>query len=367
VATLVTIALGLLVLVPGEMWKGTRFNFLASGHWLLVAITAGAAALLHGMGTSTFGRVVRYTRATPDNIAARAAVRERGLKLLRALHDSRQPYKRIIIVAHSLGTILGHDLLSYFWAEREAARTIAENTDAFTALCKVEKAAAGAAGQSPKPAALEAYREAQAGLRRQLAGRPRPAGPNEPDTRWLISDFVTFGSPLTHAEFLLARNHDDLDARKNARELCQSPPYRETLDPGIYERAKKAGDMPVGDSAASTCLMSYPDAHNAHTWLLHHAAPFAAVRWTNVFDPAVLVFFGDVIGGPLARVFGPAITDINLKDRRDGRQSWTFTHTKYWSLGDPVRIQVCREAVNLLDKAKPAERHVRTRLPRAPP
>jgi hypothetical protein len=353
--SLITIALGLLVLVPGEMWKGTRFEFLASGHWLLVAVTAGAAAFVHRMGTSTFGRVVRYTRATPDNIAARAAVRERGLKLLRALHDSPQPYRRIIIVAHSLGSILAHDLLSYFWAEREAARTIQENTDAFAALCLIEEVAADAGGHSPTPGALGAYREAQAGLRRLLAGRPRPTGPNEPDARWLISDLVTFGSPLTHAEVLLARNHDDLDARKDARELCQSPPYRETLDPGVYERATKAKGMPVGDTAANTRLMSFPHSRKMDTWLLHHAAPFAAVRWTNVFDPAVLVFFGDVIGGPLARVFGPAIADIDLKARRGGRQSWTFTHTKYWALGDAVRIETCREAVNLLDEANPAE------------
>jgi hypothetical protein len=42
----------------------------------------------------------RYTRAEPDNIAARAAVRDRGLKLLRALHDTTN-YKRIVIVAPS--------------------------------------------------------------------------------------------------------------------------------------------------------------------------------------------------------------------------------------------------------------------------
>jgi hypothetical protein len=31
---------------------------------------------------------------------------------------------------------------------------------------------------------------------------------------------------------------------------------------------------------------------------LHRAAPFAVVRWTNIYDPAKLVFFGDIIGGP---------------------------------------------------------------------
>ena len=81
-----------------------------------------------------------------------------------------------------------------------------------------------------------------------------------------------------------------------------------------------------------------------------NAAPFAAVRWTNVHDLPTLVFFGDVIGGPLRPVFGPAITDVDLRTRRGGNQSWTFTHTKYWALDEVSRITACREAVNLLGR-----------------
>jgi len=83
---------------------------------------------------------------------------------------------------------------------------------------------------------------------------------------------------------------------------------------------------------------------------LHHAAPFAPVRWTNIYDPATLVFFGDVIGGPLRPIFGPAIIDVDLKALRGGHQSWTFTHTKYWTLDEASRINACRDAVNLLDR-----------------
>jgi hypothetical protein len=166
----------------------------------------------------------------------------------------------------------------------------------------------------------------------------------------LISDLVTFGSPLTHAEFLIAADRSDLEARKSARELPQSPPYREFVDPNILNRAAAAKSMPIANPADDTRLMSYPVVNVPDTWMLHHAAPFAAVRWTNVFDPATLVFFGDVIGGPLAPVFGPAIVDINLNARRGGRQSCSFTHTKYWALDEASRIAACREAVNLLDR-----------------
>lgn len=347
--SLIVVALAILAVLPARVWRETGFAALADWQWLLAAAAVAASALVHRMGTSTFGRVVRYTRADPDNIAARAAVRDRGLKLLRALHDGPH-YKRIVIVAHSLGTMLAHDLLSYFWAERDAARTVKEGTTEFIALCKLEHAAAQLEEAPSELVRLKAYTVAQRVLRRQLASRPAPDAPNQSDPRWLISDLVTFGSPLTHAEFLIATNRVDLEVRKAARELPQSPPYREVLDPNVLKRAEATRAMPIAKPADQTRLMSYPVVNVTDTWMLHHAAPFAAVRWTNVYDPATLVLFGDVIGGPLARIFGPAIIDIDLKRRRGGRQSWTFTHTKYWALDEASQIAACREAVNLLDR-----------------
>jgi hypothetical protein len=92
--------------------------------------------------------------------------------------------------------------------------------------------------------------------------------------------------------------------RKASRELPQSPPYREFLDPNVLKRAVATETMPIANPAEQTRLMSYPVANVAKRWVLHHAAPFAAVWWTNVSDPATLVFFGDVIGGPLAASSG---------------------------------------------------------------
>jgi hypothetical protein len=346
--SLLVVALGILALLPASVWKDTRFAGLTDWQWLLAAAAVAVTALVHQMGTSTFGRVVRYTRADPNNIAARAAVRERGLKLLRALHDGPH-YKRIVIVAHSLGTILAHDLLSYFWAEREAARTIREGTLEFDALCALERAAAQLEAAPDDQPALAAYALAQRTLRRELSGRAAPLT-NSVDARWLVSDLVTLGSPLTHAEFLIASDRADLDRRLAERELPQSPPYRERLDPNVFHHAQATNAMPVANSPDQTRLMSYPVVPASETWMLHHAAPFAEVRWTNIYDPAVLVFFGDVISGPLRHLFGPAIVDVNLKERRGNRQSKTFTHTKYWAIDEASRIAACREAVNLLDR-----------------
>src|SRR5262245_10343873 len=141
IATLAVVALAVLAAIPADSWRKVHADWLAEWHWLLAFVAAAFGAWLHKIATATFGRVVRYTKADPDNIAARQAVRERGLKLLGALHEGTH-YKRIIIVSHSLGTMLAHDLLSYFWAQREAPRRIAETSQEFDALCELERAAA---------------------------------------------------------------------------------------------------------------------------------------------------------------------------------------------------------------------------------
>ena len=112
--------------------------------------------------------------------------------------------------------MLAHDRLSYFWTEREAARTIREGTAEFTALAELEHAAAALAEELAEAGALKRIFCVQRRLRQLLANRPMPADTNEPDPRWLISDLVMFGSPLTHAEFLMAADRSDLEVRKAA-------------------------------------------------------------------------------------------------------------------------------------------------------
>jgi hypothetical protein len=361
-ASFIVAILAIVGILPATVWGRTPWPELADWHWILAALALAATAGLHRIVAATFGRVVRYTRADPDNIAARAAVRERGLNLLRALHKGI-PYKRIVIVAHSLGTMLAYDLLSYFWAEREAARTVREDSPEFDALCALEHAAARIEPSSQASAPIRDYFAAQRRMRLTLASRPTPdpSDASAHDTRWLISDLVTLGSPLAHAEFLIAADRDDLRRRKIARELPGSPPFRETLDPEVLRCAVKTKKLPIADPVDRSKLMSFPVPPKHELWELHHAAPFSVVRWTNIFDPAKLVFFGDIIGGPLAHVFGPAIIDVDLKQLR-GRQSCSFTHTQYWALNqDHTHIDALRAAANLLDLEDPDARQRGTR------
>jgi hypothetical protein len=256
--------------------------------------------------------------------------------------------------------MLAYDLISYFWAKRPEARVLVEGTDEFRAYREMETVLddqewqkAGEAAVSEEAAnkaavsaaAIDRYLEAQTRLGHLLRCRAKPAD-KAADARWLISDFITLGSPLSHAEFLMANGKKDLKKRKRDREFPISPPLRERLDPNSVSRAEAAG-FP----STTKELLAFPyGAKKDRTWQLHHAAPFAAVRWTNIHDPALLVAFGDLISGPVAPVFGDGIIDVDLRELRG--QSGRFTHTRYWTLPRrlrtlPAHIQQLRKALDL--------------------
>ena len=88
---------------------------------------------------------------------------------------------------------------------------------------------------------------------------------------------------------------------------------------------------------------------------IHFAAPFAAVRWTNIYDEHWLPLFGDIVSGPLTPAFGPGIADTRVTIKRPG-WAWglnrLFTHTRYWTWHqsyadghEPQHIKILREAV----------------------
>jgi hypothetical protein len=318
--------------------------------WQLSLVVAAMALVVTNFIVPYFGRVARYTRATPENIAARRKIRRRGLALLEQLHAKE--YARIVVVGHSLGSILAYDLVSYFWARKPHARVVEEGTTEFDALRDIEKALAdpcweqARADSSPPPqSALDAYHKAQTRFGHLLRTRPAPGVKHSTDSRWLITDLITAGSPLGYAEFLMAESRDDLVRRQEDREYPTVPPLRELLDPTYLADAKRAG-FPI--DAKKPKLLAFPFGQGK--WQLHHASPFAAVRWTNIHDPALLIAFGDLISSPVAPVFGHGAIDINLKQLRG--QSWRFTHTKYWRFSEkidevPVHIEQLRKALDL--------------------
>lgn len=308
----------------GAIFKA--FGVVPMPHWatLLLAASGLVYAAAHSIILNTFGDVARYVRAKPSNIAARQAIRDRGLTLLRQISDSGS-YQRIILVGHSLGTIIAYDLLKLLWSERGEARVMTEGDALYEACLACE--AAGDALREDDVAALEVYQASQRSVFDAMQGRGGPKG------TWIISDFVTLGSPLAHAQFLLERDADRLKRGEQERRFPVNPPLSEGPDGFLYQPER----------------LTKPQA-----WSAHHAAPFAAVRWTNIYDPTSYIIFGDLISGPVQGNFGFGIKDIRVKIRRVRSffPERFFTHTLYWAdtgEGSP-HLKVLREALRLTSR-----------------
>lgn len=325
------VALSLAITHPQALWwcaamLVSSVLVLATAKWFLVRY---------------FGDVARYVTPSPRNVRVRQAARLRGLEMLRALH-ANPDYERIVVVGHSLGSILAHDIVALAWEEATRRIDMASTTCA-QALQRCEAAAAAldssvAHGQPSDPLALRNYRDAQRDLFRVLS-----LGVDG----WRVSDLITLGSPLTHAAVLLAESGDELKEKIDARELLRSPPIKDG-NPASFAYVPRSGN---GQR------------------LMHHAAAMAATRWTNLHDQpphAWRFLHGDLISGPLAGVFGPGVLDIAVRpvvERRFFPGRW-FTHNAYWALQpatDPGatadHLRSLRNALNLADNPE-AERQL---------
>ncbi|ESZ74226.1 hypothetical protein [Mesorhizobium sp. L103C105A0] len=285
-----------------------------------------------------FGDVAAYVRAEAATIEKRALIRDRGLTLLKTLMKD-DAYDRIVLVSHSLGSIIAYDLLQILWAEFRPRRLEAVRDKAkLAAVEAIDKATLGSDG-SAWPNNLEdlaGFRRGQWALYQQLrtkdADHPLP---------WKISDFVTLGSPLSHSEFLVTYN------------LAE---FRR----GLAERLFSACP-PIADDGRAGGTVLYQEGHSQAgkaQRAVHHGAVFAATRWTNVYDRGNGWATGDPISGPMTENFGPGVENIQVELRSSlGR---IFTHTLYWSstangveialpAGTAPRshLQVLRDAVDL--------------------
>ncbi|MGL5113690.1 MAG: hypothetical protein ACRC7C_00055 [Beijerinckiaceae bacterium] len=318
--------------------------------------TLGAVLVLLGLLSSLalnafvipyFGDVARYVRRAPPNIAARRNVRERGLALLKGLHDAKSApdvprYDRIVIAAHSLGAIVAYDLITHFFADREEMRVSPDSDGEHkAALLAVETAMQMLAAKPDGRGEREALQAAQRRLFKAMAD-------GSGERRWLISDFVTMGAPLAHAPFLLARDVDDLKRRQAEREFPLCPPLAERLWKKQISQRKQAGaeavlDAPSFNQPAANATDRHGIFHATGDgarlrWRMHHAAPFAVVRWINFHDDAsagdIHPIDGDFISGPCAPLFGPGVEDFRVTLLRPARgllRRRLMTHTEYWS------------------------------------
>jgi hypothetical protein len=347
--------IGLTVTGALARWHDLAAFKVLSLPWLLVT---GCGAAIYFFLVYYLGDAARYCSAAPANIKLRQTIRAEGVKLLRTLHE-RGEYHRIIVVGHSLGSVIAYDLIKYLWQEYHELYPGLEK-DAET--------------QAKVREAMHRHESPQHEMRNVISMLGEKLGPDSPDEEiiafqnaqqrvfeelkffgnpWRVSDLITLGSPLVHSMLLLADSGKDFEDRKHQRELPTCPPQRD--DKG-YAYSGTA-PVEVGEGKKFTPLF------------LHHAAPFAATRWTNLYFPAWLGLWGDIVGGRLRAELGHGIRDIKVWTQAISRPAnhTLLAHTKYWSRknyrptggkdhGRELSLEVIKKLLLFLrPRAQPAE------------
>jgi hypothetical protein len=276
-----------------------------------IASTAVAYVItkvLPGPLTVSFVDVVRYLDTSPRSYAVRRDIRKGMVDLLLGLHNvghDAKPwrrYDRIVVVAHSLGAYIAYDAITYLWSQcgdlLGAEPAVAANS---AALAAVERLASDLPAK-PSAVQVTAYQDAQRALWSELREHGSP---------WLISDFVSVGTPMYCADVLYTKSRAEWDEHVGRRELATCPPQAD-----------------LGEHKGATRLwFTYPVRDRR---VVYHAAPFAPVRWTNLWFPARYGVFGDWFGGPLAPLFGPGVRDVPVT-ATGWRWVPALAHTKYFS------------------------------------
>ncbi|MGH2396587.1 MAG: hypothetical protein ACRDFW_06275 [bacterium] len=267
------------------------------------------------------GDAARYLSPTPGNIATRRRIRADAIALLRRIHRSKE-YDRVVLIGHSLGSVIAYDLLKHFWQEVHAGHGRPLDVDQ-SALKKVETAGRSLTVNSSDEEVGQ-FQELQRALWLEQRRHGFPM---------LVTDLVTLGSPLTHAELLFANSRAELAARRREMELPTCPPH--ATDGGGYSFHSAPYEV---------------QGQKRTIRILHHAAPFACTRWTNVYFP------GDLVGGPLRPLFGAGIRDVCASGSGlEGWIAWTpLSHVRYWrheTAGTALRLDsalmVLRSALDL--------------------
>lgn len=253
-------------------------------------------ALGRGLVINVLGDAARYLSPRPDNVARRQAIREAGVELLERMHE-RGRYDRIVVLGHSLGSVIAYDVVTYLWIRRYADHKRPIRTD-FKPLAAVE---VGMSHGLDPVRAQELQYAAWKQIRRNTQS-------------WLVTDLVTVGSPLTYARFLIGDGEAEFGSAQVDRVLPTCPP--QTTNVGGKQRCTYSRPYETGEPAKDPRTFVVFD----------HGAPFAVTRWTNLyFETRWGGIGGDIVGGPVSPQFGPWVRDVAMRSPVRG-----FAHSHYW-------------------------------------
>jgi pimeloyl-ACP methyl ester carboxylesterase len=150
---IITVSMAATVLVPPEILPSWLLAFRGQMTIALIAVIT----VMHLVIIPIIGDAARYLRPTPANYSVRNAIRLAAIELIEALTKDHR-YSEIIIVGHSLGSVIAYDVLCLLW-ERQIARVRGDE-----------------AGSRAHPGVA---------------------------ANWKVSHLVTIGSPLTYANHLM--------------------------------------------------------------------------------------------------------------------------------------------------------------------
>jgi len=269
---------------------------MIGNNFLWGLLSTGLLSLLNGVVLKFVGDAARYMTPKPENIAQRQKIRSDGIRLLRNLHESKK-YDRIVVVGHSLGSVIAYDIVRHLWTEFNQIHGKPDNfrQDVLKGLKTAIKAL--------DPGHVDEYQKYQ----QDLWFEQRAIG-----NTWLVTDLITVGSPLASAEMLLTHSNFELKELQDELDLPTCPPKPDPLDNRSY--SYKFFPPYLNSSGEKRTVR-----------VLHHAAPFACTRWTNIYYP------GDFVGGSISQNFGEGIKDLEVRVKGSNFLSLLpMTHTWYW-------------------------------------
>lgn len=285
------------------------------------------------------GDAARYLEPRAGNVSRRQEIREAGAKLIEALHEKRR-YERIIVYAHSLGSVIAYDILSNAWARHSRTRDPVQHTSS-KALRTLEDLVNDHSCPQPAPD-IDAIQTMQHAAWTEY----RRNG-----FQWRVTDFVTVGSPLAHARWLL-----NLDAKTRFADLVRERTLP-TCPPVTEDIPSPAKNI---DRKAFTFTHAYADPDNSRAMrsvlVPHHGGVFALTRWTILFFPYRGLVDGDPVAGPVVSCFGHWVKDVSL------RLTKGFAHGRYTDRAhEPEAVNEVRRALNL-PMRRPLAEHLPEKL-----
>lgn len=283
---------------------------------LSVAVASGFGLIvLETVTLEYFGDAARYLDDHPANDKIRTDIRRGAVELLGMLIRSRK-YDRIVVVGHSLGSIIAYDALKHLW-ETEFWKAYEDGAGVIrqTALDEYEQAAQKLTPESNDDEIAQ-YQEKQSQLLSEIRALGNP---------WPVSDLITLGSPLAHAPYLVP----NFDERRADGELPENPPH--AFEPFV-------GTASLGKSFAIKAgfIQGQPR-------IPLRNGLFAVTRWTNLYFSTRLGLFGDVVSGPLRSRFGNGIRDRKVSTGSLFRDLTLLSHVSYWYDGSSLQKTKDRE------------------------